>query len=200
MKSAAWADPDRWLDICDPAGCPICQAGEPHDVIAESVSTWVTAAREAQLPGYVCVVSKHHAVEPFELTEPDGAAFRAEAMSAARILAELTGAVKMNYGIHGNVIPHLHLHLCPRFIDDPYDTGGIPAAGGCIVHAERRRPPPNGRRTSVRLRWTCRLGRAPAQGTFLITRTGDAARSCEVCWAAGLRVGAAGAFRNLRAC
>jgi diadenosine tetraphosphate (Ap4A) HIT family hydrolase len=33
----------------------------------------------------------------------------------------------MNYGIHGNVIPHLHMHLWPRFAEDPYDIGGIPA-------------------------------------------------------------------------
>jgi diadenosine tetraphosphate (Ap4A) HIT family hydrolase len=136
MKSAAWVDPDRWRDICTPAGCPICKAGEPRDVIAESAWTWVTAAREAQLPGYACVVSKRHVVEPFELTEPEGAAFWAEAMRAARILAELTGAVKMNYGIHGNVIPHLHLHLWPRFFDDPYDRGGIPASGQTFARSE----------------------------------------------------------------
>lgn len=129
MKSAAWADPKHWRDVCSPAGCPICQAGEPRDVIAESSSTWVTAGREAQLPGYACVVSKHHVVEPFELHASDRAAFWEEAMNAARTLAELTGAVKMNYGIHGNVIPHLHLHLWPRLATDPYDVGGIPSPG-----------------------------------------------------------------------
>jgi diadenosine tetraphosphate (Ap4A) HIT family hydrolase len=40
----------------------------------------------------------------------------------------LSVAIKMNYGIHGNVIPHLHLHLWPRFVDDPYDTGWPPEA------------------------------------------------------------------------
>jgi diadenosine tetraphosphate (Ap4A) HIT family hydrolase len=129
MKSAAWADTEHWSEVCSPAGCPICQAGEPRDVIAESVATWVTAGREAQLPGYACVVSKRHVVEPFELPEPDRAAFWTEALTAARALSELTQAVKMNYGIHGNVIPHLHLHLWPRYADDPYDTGGIPASG-----------------------------------------------------------------------
>ena len=136
MKAAAWADPDRWRNLCDPSGCPICQSGAPRDVIAESASTWVSAARTAQLPGYACVVSKRHAVEPFELSSPDAAAFWSEAMSAARALAELTGAVKMNYGIHGNVIPHLHLHLWPRFIDDPYDTGGIPAPGESFTRSD----------------------------------------------------------------
>jgi diadenosine tetraphosphate (Ap4A) HIT family hydrolase len=136
MKSAAWADPDRWNDICSPGGCPICQAGEPRDVIAESASTWITAAREAQLPGYACVVSKRHVVEPFELPEQDSTAFWTDAMQAARALAEFTGAVKLNYGIHGNVIPHLHLHLWPRFVDDPYDTGGIPAPGETFTRSD----------------------------------------------------------------
>jgi diadenosine tetraphosphate (Ap4A) HIT family hydrolase len=129
MKSAAWADPKRWSNLCDPAGCPICQAGVPLDVIAEAGSTWITAGSEAQLPAYACVVSKRHAVEPFELPEPDRTAFWTEAMSAARVLAELSGAVKLNYGIHGNIIPHVHLHLWPRYVDDPYDTGGIPTDG-----------------------------------------------------------------------
>jgi len=136
MKSAAWADAEHWREVCSPAGCPICQAGEPRDVIAESASTWVTAGREAQLPGYACVVSKHHVVEPFELRPSDRAAFWEEAMSAARALAELTGAVKMNYGIHGNVIPHLHLHLWPRSVTDPYDLGGIPAPGVSFTRSD----------------------------------------------------------------
>jgi diadenosine tetraphosphate (Ap4A) HIT family hydrolase len=141
MKSAAWADPERWRYLCDPAGCPICQAGAPLNVVAESESTWITVGTEAQLPSYACVVSKHHAVEPFELPEPHRTAFWSEAMTAARVLAELSGAVKMNYGIHGNVIPHVHLHLWPRYVDDPYDTGGIPAAGITFTRsdAERRR-------------------------------------------------------------
>lgn len=36
-------------------------------------------------------------------------------MEAAGALAELLKPVKMNYQIHANTIPHLHLHLYPRF-------------------------------------------------------------------------------------
>jgi diadenosine tetraphosphate (Ap4A) HIT family hydrolase len=39
---------------------------------------------------------------------------------AARILKEVTGAFKINYEIHGNTAPHLHLHLFPRHLDDPF--------------------------------------------------------------------------------
>ena len=39
---------------------------------------------------------------------------------ASKAAHEITGAVKMNYEIHGNTIPHLHLHLFPRYVGDPF--------------------------------------------------------------------------------
>jgi diadenosine tetraphosphate (Ap4A) HIT family hydrolase len=70
-------------------------------------------------------VSKRHVVEPFELPAPEQAAFWREAMVAARVLCDLFEPTKMNYEIHGNTIPHLHLHLFPRFAGDPYVGGPI---------------------------------------------------------------------------
>jgi diadenosine tetraphosphate (Ap4A) HIT family hydrolase len=136
MKEASWVDPARWGALVDGSGCPICRHGRPRDVIAEFGAVWVTAQREAALPGYACVVSKRHVVEPFHLADEDAARFWAEAMLIARRLAEFTDAVKMNYGVHGNVIPHLHLHLWPRYADDPYDIGGIPADAPCFARAD----------------------------------------------------------------
>lgn len=37
----------------------------------------------------------------------------------------ITGAVKVNYEIHGNTIPHLHVHLFPRYRGDPFEGGPI---------------------------------------------------------------------------
>ena len=101
--------------------CPICERGEPLDVIATLDTTWVTAQKVAALPGYVCVVARRHVVEPFELAREDGAAFWDEAMSVARAVAACTNPRKMNYEIHGNTIPHLHLHLFPRYAGDPFE-------------------------------------------------------------------------------
>ncbi len=103
--------------------CPICARGAPLDVIAELEATWVTAEEEAPLPGYVCVVSKHHVVEPFELPEPKLDAFWREAMLVARAVHRLLAPAKLNYEIHGNTIPHLHMHVYPRFRGDPYEGG-----------------------------------------------------------------------------
>jgi hypothetical protein len=35
---------------------------------------------------------------------------------------------KMNYDIHGHTIPHLHMHLFPRFDGDPFEGGPSDAA------------------------------------------------------------------------
>lgn len=55
-------------------------------------------------------------------------------MLAARTVSELFRPMKMNYEIHGNTIPHLHLHLYPRFADDPYVGGPIEARLAPVGH------------------------------------------------------------------
>jgi diadenosine tetraphosphate (Ap4A) HIT family hydrolase len=125
VNTPAWADAGRWTALADGSECPICRRGGPRDVVAELATTWVSAPPRAALPGYVCVVSKRHVVEPFELPSDEQAAFWEEAMAVARGLAALLQPVKMNYEIHGNVIPHLHLHLYPRYPGDAFGTGAL---------------------------------------------------------------------------
>jgi diadenosine tetraphosphate (Ap4A) HIT family hydrolase len=103
------------------ASCVICRNGAPFDVIAELPTTWVAAPSSAPLPGYLCVIAKPHVTEPFELDEPEFTAFWTESMAVAAALNELVQPSKMNYEIHGNTIPHLHLHLFPRFAGDPFE-------------------------------------------------------------------------------
>jgi diadenosine tetraphosphate (Ap4A) HIT family hydrolase len=112
----------------DQRRCPICShpgGGRPDDVVADLAVTWVTAGTDAPLPGYACVVAKRHVTEPYELEERERAAFWQDCMIAARGLADLFQPMKMNYEIHGNTIPHLHMHLYPRYAGDPYEGGPI---------------------------------------------------------------------------
>lgn len=115
-----WRDPAAWEPLLVPEGCPICQRGRPLDVLVELSASWATGGTEAALPGYLCVVSRAHAVEPFELPEEERAAFWDDVMRVARAAMSVTRAVKLNYAIYGNTIPHVHMHLFPRYGDDPY--------------------------------------------------------------------------------
>jgi diadenosine tetraphosphate (Ap4A) HIT family hydrolase len=105
--------------------CPICRRGEPLDVLVGLPSSWVTAAPDAALPGYVCVVSKTHVEEPFELDGEARAAWWDDVSTVASAVGRATGAMKLNYEIHGNTIPHLHLHLYPRYRGDPFEGAPI---------------------------------------------------------------------------
>ena len=114
-------DPEAWGRLCTPEGCPMC-GKDPHPewILAETDMRRISAWSEAVLPGYACVVSKRHVVEPFDLEEDEQAAFFLDALAAVRGLAKLFDSVKMNYEIHGNTVPHLHMHLFPRMPGDVY--------------------------------------------------------------------------------
>lgn len=135
--TSAWADPERWRALRDGRACPICTHGRPRDALVEFPTTWVAAGPEAALPGYACVVSKRHVVEPFELPRTERVAFWEETLEVAQVLADLFEPVKLNYEIHGNTIPHLHVHLYPRFVNDPYDTGALRPREASFVRKEK---------------------------------------------------------------
>ena len=114
-------DPSAWARLCSPDGCPMC-GEEPHPewILAETDMCKVSAWPEAVLPGYACAVAKAHVIEPFDLPAAEQAAFFADCMAAGRGLAQLFMPSKMNYEIHGNTVPHLHMHLFPRTAGDVY--------------------------------------------------------------------------------
>jgi diadenosine tetraphosphate (Ap4A) HIT family hydrolase len=120
LYGGAWADPESWAKRCRPEGCIICASRRPYGIVGELAHTWVTTDPAVAIFGYVCVISKSHAVEPFDLSGADQATFWREAMAVARALSERLHPIKMNYEIHGNTLPHLHMHLLPRQPEDAF--------------------------------------------------------------------------------
>ena len=116
-----WNDHDRWSALCSGAACPICRRREPLDVVAKLEASWVTMQEAAPVPGYVCLVSQTHAVDLHDLPEAAASAFMRDARKVSMAVASVTGAVKMNYEIHGNSIPHLHMHFFPRYRGDQFE-------------------------------------------------------------------------------
>jgi diadenosine tetraphosphate (Ap4A) HIT family hydrolase len=96
----------------------------------------VTAQPVAVLPGYACVVAKRHVEEPFQLPDDEMVAFWRESMAVARALSSLLEPRRMNYEIHGNSIPHLHLHLYPRFSGDPFEGRPIATDAPAFTRTE----------------------------------------------------------------
>ncbi len=114
---------DKWLFYSKEENCPVCRnlpAPEDDIEIKEFPTSWLCAHPRVCLKGTCYLLLKPHAVELFELDDEILLAFMKEAQTAAKALKEVTKAIKINYEIHGNTVPHLHIHLFPRYLDDPF--------------------------------------------------------------------------------
>ena len=120
-----WNDLDRWAAMCSGSACPICLRKQPQDVVAQLETSWVTMQETAPVRGYICLVSRTHAVELHDLSEESGSQFMRDAQKVSKALLQATGAVKLNYEIHGNSLPHLHMHFFPRYRGDQFEGRAI---------------------------------------------------------------------------
>jgi diadenosine tetraphosphate (Ap4A) HIT family hydrolase len=118
---SAWHDKDRWAALLDESECPICRNGKPDGVVAELDASWVTMSETAPMRGYACLVARHHVIELHDLTAEEGTAFMNDARRLSRAIAQAVQPIKLNYEIHGNTVPHLHVHFLPRYIGDPFE-------------------------------------------------------------------------------
>ena len=124
---AGWNDPDEWAQLLTEQACPIC-AGPPDPasvVVREFPHSVLHSTPEAPLFGYCCLVARTHAIELHDLPPADAAGLWSEARQVSQALVQATGCIKLNYEVHGNTIPHFHLHLFPRYRGDPFEDGPI---------------------------------------------------------------------------
>ncbi len=71
--------------------------------------------------GYCYVIWKgRHVAEPTELSAEETCGYWGEVAAVASAVERRYRPVKMNWLSLGNGVPHLHVHLVPRYADDPH--------------------------------------------------------------------------------
>jgi diadenosine tetraphosphate (Ap4A) HIT family hydrolase len=100
--------------------CPMCRRwqDEPDLRVAEFEFCYAVLNRDQFFPGYTLVFSKQHVTELFHLDASVRHAVIDEVNRVAKALAGVFRPAKMNYELLGNMVPHMHWHLVPRFTDD----------------------------------------------------------------------------------
>jgi diadenosine tetraphosphate (Ap4A) HIT family hydrolase len=73
--------------------------------------------------GYCLLILKDHVRELHELAPDVFLALSRELLAAGRAVAETFKPWKMNYSCYGNVDPHIHWHLFPRYDTEPDHLG-----------------------------------------------------------------------------
>jgi diadenosine tetraphosphate (Ap4A) HIT family hydrolase len=126
-----WMPRERWDALVRGEGCPICveavsdaQVGEDGYVVADLAMSRLRLSVHQSLPGYCVLLCKKHVREPYELSPEDQMLFFADMMRVGKALEQTFDAVKMNFELLGNAVPHLHCHIKPRYYGDP--APGIP--------------------------------------------------------------------------
>jgi diadenosine tetraphosphate (Ap4A) HIT family hydrolase len=106
--------------MSDPS-CSACSGTWPHSdhFIADLGLSMAYLHDDQFFPGWTVVVFKRHATELFHLAPTERIQMMEEVSRFAKLLAEMFDARKMNYGLLGNQMPHIHWHLIPRLSNDP---------------------------------------------------------------------------------
>ena len=118
--------------------CPLCEA-PGGTVLWQDDCCRVVRADEPDYPGFLRVILNAHVKEMTDLPARDQQALMRVVFAAETALREVMAPDKVNLASLGNVVPHLHWHVIPRFADDPHFPN--PVWGGKQRAAPHAAPP-----------------------------------------------------------
>lgn len=107
--------------------CFYCTKGPAMDKIGLEVGTLSVSTiylfREQSHPGRLIVAYNKHVGDVAELSEEERNAFFADVATAANAIHKAFKPDKINYAAYGDLVPHLHFHLVPKYRDQ-FEWGG----------------------------------------------------------------------------
>jgi diadenosine tetraphosphate (Ap4A) HIT family hydrolase len=99
--------------------CELC--GSPGGIVLwEDDFLRVARVEEAGYPGFCRVILNRHVAEMSDLPPIERARLMAAVWAMESALRRLYRPLKINLASLGNLVPHLHWHVIPRFADDPH--------------------------------------------------------------------------------
>ena len=99
-----------------------CRAGDYAASVGRLASGWVIMGERQVLTGY-CLLLPDPVVPHLNSLAPDARGrFLADMAAVGDALLALTGALRVNYAVFGNVEPALHAHIFPRRAGEPEAT------------------------------------------------------------------------------
>jgi diadenosine tetraphosphate (Ap4A) HIT family hydrolase len=115
----------NWDALISGELCPVCDLirSDAHEdehllQIFDLTLSQLYLAKNQFVKGYCVLICRRHVIEPYELSRQERAAYFDDVALAAEVLQKVFTAHKMNYNILGNVSPHLHTHILPRYFTD----------------------------------------------------------------------------------
>ena len=116
---SGWTDVAGWEKQHSGVDCRVCRS--KSDAVVQLEASWVLIGPDDPMRGYACLVFGRHVIELHDLTDAEGAALMRDVRKVSSAITQIMNPVKMNYEVHGNTAPHLHVHFFPRYPGDQFE-------------------------------------------------------------------------------
>jgi diadenosine tetraphosphate (Ap4A) HIT family hydrolase len=116
-------DKTAWEALVDGAGCqmdaPRPESNDFWDIVAPLSVSSLYLAKNQTYRGYCSLIfDLRHAARPDQLTSAEWTGFCADLYAAQHAVVTVVRPDHVNLESLGNVVPHLHWHIIPRYIGD----------------------------------------------------------------------------------
>jgi diadenosine tetraphosphate (Ap4A) HIT family hydrolase len=99
-------------------GCELCELAAPAVHRGEKFA--VILVDDANYPGFARVIWNEHVREMSDLPDADRLLVNDAVWKVEQAVREVMQPLKVNVASLGNVVPHLHWHIIPRYADDAH--------------------------------------------------------------------------------
>lgn len=100
--------------------CPLCDTPGGELLWQDDFCRVVLATDTPDYPGFCRVILNRHVAEMTDLLPQERSRLMMTVMKVEQALRDLLHPDKINLAALGNVVPHVHWHVIPRFADDPH--------------------------------------------------------------------------------
>lgn len=109
------------------ADCELC-AAKNEDVLVNTPKFRVILVDDANYPGFCRVIWNAHVKEMTDLAISDRSTLMQAVCKVEQAIRDVMQPHKINLASLGNMVPHLHWHVIPRYQDDAHFPNPVWAA------------------------------------------------------------------------
>jgi diadenosine tetraphosphate (Ap4A) HIT family hydrolase len=106
------------------AACELCDSAGGEALWRDELCR-VVLVEDPDYPGFCRVILNRHVKEMTDLDATTRQRLMRVVFAVEQVLRELMEPAKMNLASLGNMAPHLHWHVIPRFDDDPHFPASV---------------------------------------------------------------------------
>jgi diadenosine tetraphosphate (Ap4A) HIT family hydrolase len=101
-------------------GCPLCNPTNENVIFQND---FVRVILVDEIPGYVRVITQKHVKKFSDLSDDEAVNLTMLVKKIEKIIIQTLKPDKVNIASLGNMVPHMHVHIIPRFKNDPWWPG-----------------------------------------------------------------------------